>query len=48
VEVELHALLTSALDGSEWSPSRPGSFTPGTHRIGGWAGRCDGVYERDS
>jgi hypothetical protein len=32
--------LTSALDGGEWSVSRPGRFTPterapGTHRIGG-------------
>jgi hypothetical protein len=35
--------LTSALDGGEWSASRPGRFTPkerapGTHWIGGWAG----------
>jgi hypothetical protein len=35
--------LTSALDGGEWSPSRPGRFTPrerapGTHWIGGWVG----------
>jgi hypothetical protein len=35
--------LTSALDGGEWSASRPGRFTPrerapGTHLIGGWAG----------
>jgi hypothetical protein len=35
--------LTSALDGSEWSASRPGRFTPrerapGTHWIGGWVG----------
>jgi hypothetical protein len=35
--------LTSALDGSEWSASRPGRFiprerAPGTHWIGGWAG----------
>jgi hypothetical protein len=33
--------LTSALDGSEWSASSPGSFTPGekgpvTNWIGGW------------
>jgi hypothetical protein len=38
----LHA-LTSALDGGEWSASRPGRFTPrerapGTHWIGGWVG----------
>jgi hypothetical protein len=35
--------LTSALDGGEWSASRPDRFTPrerasGTHWIGGWAG----------
>jgi hypothetical protein len=28
--------LTSALVGGEWSTSRPGRFTPGTHWIGGW------------
>jgi len=33
--------LTSALDGGEWSASRPGCFTPrerapGTPWIGGW------------
>jgi hypothetical protein len=35
--------LTSALDGGEWSASRPGRFSPrerapGTHWIGGCAG----------
>jgi hypothetical protein len=35
--------LTSALDGGEWSASRPGRFTPrerapATHWIGGWVG----------
>jgi hypothetical protein len=35
--------VTSALDGGEWSASRPGRFTPreralGTHWIGGWVG----------
>jgi hypothetical protein len=35
--------LTSALQGGEWSASRPGRFTPrerdpGTHWIGGWVG----------
>jgi hypothetical protein len=35
--------LTSALDGGEWSASRPGRFTrqgkrSGTHWIGGWVG----------
>jgi hypothetical protein len=34
-------ILTSALDGGQWSDSRPDRFTPGeigpgTHRIGGW------------
>jgi hypothetical protein len=43
VEVYLHAFLTSALDGGEWSTSRHGRFTPreralGTHWIGGWVG----------
>jgi hypothetical protein len=28
VNVYLYALLTSALDGGEWSSSRPGHFTP--------------------
>jgi hypothetical protein len=28
VEVELHTLLTSPLDGSEWSSSNTGCFTP--------------------
>jgi hypothetical protein len=28
--------LTSALVGDEWSASRPGRFTAGTHWIGGW------------
>jgi hypothetical protein len=36
-----HAM--KALDGGEWSASRPGRFTPrerapGTHWIGGWVG----------
>jgi hypothetical protein len=35
--------LISALDGGEWSDSRPDRFTyeesaPGTHWIGGWVG----------
>jgi hypothetical protein len=41
VEVQLHAFLTSALDGGELLASRPGRFTPRertplTHFIGGW------------
>jgi hypothetical protein len=43
VEVYLHSFLTLALDGGEWSASRPGRFTPGekapgTRWIGGWVG----------
>jgi hypothetical protein len=43
VEVQLHTFLTSALDGGEWSVSRPGRFIPtergpGTHSTGGWGG----------
>jgi hypothetical protein len=36
MDVEIHIFLTSALVGGEWSASRPGRFTPGTHWIGGW------------
>jgi hypothetical protein len=35
VEVQLHAFLTSAVEGGEWSASRFGRFTSGTHWIGG-------------
>jgi hypothetical protein len=47
-EVQLHAFLTSALDGVEWSASRPGRFTPkertpATHWIGGWVGPRAGL-----
>jgi hypothetical protein len=43
IEVELHAFLTSAPDGGEWSVSCLGCFTsgeraPSTHWTGGWAG----------
>jgi hypothetical protein len=30
VDVEFHTFLASALDGGEWSVSRPDRFTPGT------------------
>jgi hypothetical protein len=48
VEVYLHAFLTSALDGGEWSDSPPGRFTrreiaPSTHWIGGWGGPRAGL-----
>jgi hypothetical protein len=47
--------LTSALDGGEWSASRPGHITPkerapGTHWIGGWVGPravLDAVAKRE-
>jgi hypothetical protein len=49
--VWLYSFLTSALDGSKWLSSRPGSFTPrwknpGTHRTGVWVGpqSCVEVY----
>jgi len=32
VDVYFHAFLTSALDGGEWSATRPGHFTPGKER----------------
>jgi hypothetical protein len=48
VEVWLHAFLTSALDGGEWSASRPGRFiprekAPGNHWVGGWDGPRAGL-----
>jgi hypothetical protein len=48
MEVQLHAFLTSAVDGSEWSASRPGRFTlrertPDTHWIGGYVGPRAGL-----
>jgi hypothetical protein len=44
--------LTSALDGSEWSASRPSRFTPrertrGTHWIGCWVGPRAGLETVD-
>jgi hypothetical protein len=43
VEVQFHPFLTSALDGGEWSYSRPGRFTsrvrvPGSHWVVGFVG----------
>jgi hypothetical protein len=40
--------LTSALDGGEWSASRPGRFisserAPSTHWVGGWVGPKAGL-----
>jgi hypothetical protein len=36
VDVYSHICLALALVGDEWSPSRSGRFTPGTHWMGGW------------
>jgi hypothetical protein len=41
VDVQIHIFLISALAVGEWSPSRPGRFTPeemdpSIHWIGGW------------
>jgi hypothetical protein len=46
MEVQFHAFLTSALDGSEWSASGTGRFTPrkrdpGTPWIGGYVSKID-------
>jgi hypothetical protein len=51
VEVLIHVFLTSALDGGEWSASRPCRFTPGSHWIIGWVGLrvgLDAVEKRKS
>jgi hypothetical protein len=36
VDLQTHVFVTSAIVKCEWSPSRSGSFTPGTHSIEGW------------
>jgi hypothetical protein len=54
VEVQLHALVTSAMDGDERLASHPGRFTPRervprTHWTRGWVGRrasLDAVAKR--
>jgi hypothetical protein len=48
MELLIHAILTSALDGCEWSASRPGRFNSGErtfskHWIGGWVGPKGGL-----
>jgi hypothetical protein len=43
--VQLHASLTSALDGSEWQASLPGRFNSGMNLIGGWVGFRTGLDE---
>jgi hypothetical protein len=51
VEVWFHEFLTSALDGGEWSTSRPGRFIPGvrasgSYWIGGWVGSSAGLLQQ--
>jgi hypothetical protein len=36
VDLEVHIFLTSALVRGEWSATRSGRFTLGTHWRGGW------------
>jgi hypothetical protein len=36
IKIQLHTSLTSVLDRGEWSASRCGRFTPGTHWIEDW------------
>jgi hypothetical protein len=36
VDVQIHAFMTSALVGGEWSTSCPDERAPGAHWIGGW------------
>jgi hypothetical protein len=43
VEVYLRPYLTSALDGREWSASRPGVSTFITHCTGDWVGARSGL-----
>jgi hypothetical protein len=50
--VQTHVFLNSALDGGEWSASRPDRFTPGeiapgTHWIGGWVGPRAGLDDME-
>jgi hypothetical protein len=43
-----YSFSTSALDGGEWSASRPGrAFTPGTQCTGGWVGLRAGLDTED-
>jgi hypothetical protein len=48
MQLYLHAFLTSALGGGEWSSSHSGHFTagkriPGTHWTGCWVGPSAGL-----
>jgi hypothetical protein len=39
--------LDLGISWSEWSASRPGRFTPGTHWIGGWVDPRTGLDEME-
>jgi hypothetical protein len=41
VDLYIHVFLTSVLAAGEWSASRPGRFTPGTHLVGPRVGLND-------
>jgi hypothetical protein len=43
VDIYIHIFLASVLAGSQWSASRPGLFTPGSHGIGGLVGLRTGL-----
>jgi hypothetical protein len=47
VNVQIHVFLTSALVGGEWSASRLGRFTPGTHWTRGWVGPRAGLDDME-
>jgi hypothetical protein len=47
VDVQTHVFLTLALDGCEWSASRLGRFTLGTHYIRGWVGPTAGLDDME-
>jgi hypothetical protein len=44
----IHIFLTSALAGNEWSVSRPGRFTIGTHWRGGLVDPTDDLDKVDN
>lgn len=41
--MQIHAFLTSAIEGGEQLILRPGRFTSGTHCIGGWVSPTVGL-----
>jgi hypothetical protein len=53
LEIWPHTFLTTALEGREWSVSRPGRITvrkrdPSTHWIGGWVGPIVGLNHKEN